>query len=176
MKVLNIFFIVSLTYLIMSCAPFSIDYDYDRDINFAKLRTFDFLPVKVKTNELVIKHFERAVNRELEAKGFMKNQANPDFLIAIHSKKVKKRGVIYDPVVYNSVRRSSFRITNVKYKVYIYKEGTYTLTIRDSQSEEVIWMGTAKDELDYNPSAEEQRQRINITVAKILNNFPPPKE
>ena len=171
MKVLNIFFIVSLTYLTMSCAQFSINYDYDRDINFARLRTFDLLPVKVKTNELVIKHFERAVNRELEAKGFMKNQENPDFLIALHGKKVRKRGIVYEPA-----RRNSFRITNFGNDVYIYEEGTYTLTIRDAQSKEVIWRGSAKGQLEYHPSAEEQMQRINNTVAKILNNFPPPKE
>jgi hypothetical protein len=91
MKVLNIFFIASLTFLTMSCALSLID--YDRDINFARLRTFAWLPVEVQENELVIKNIKGAVNRELEAKGFMKNEGNPDFLIAIRGKKEKKRGV-----------------------------------------------------------------------------------
>ena len=40
MKVLNIFFIASLTYLTMSCELFLVDYDYDRDDKFCQPENF----------------------------------------------------------------------------------------------------------------------------------------
>ncbi len=164
MKVLNIIFLVSLTYLTMSCALLSIDYDYDRDANFARLRTFDWLPVELQEHALVIEHITETVNRELEAKGFMKNQKNPDFLIVIRDKKVKKRDVL---------------TYGTRGNVRVYTEGTYTVDIVDADSKELIWRGTAQRQYDDDPlflSAEKQRKRIYNMVTKILNNFPPPKE
>jgi hypothetical protein len=43
----------------------------------------------------------------------------------------------------------------------------------------LIWRGTAQRQYDDDTlfsSAEKQRQQIYNMVAKILNNFPPPKE
>ena len=167
MKALNILFIVILTYLTMSCAMLitDYDYDYDREANFARLRTFAWRQVKVPANALVIKHIKGAVNRELEAKGFMKNKANPDFLIAIRGKKVKKtEGGFYDTY------------DGYYYEAITWQEGTITLTMRDAKSKAVIWRGTARGRVAENPSSERRRQRIDNAIARILNNFPPPKE
>ncbi len=169
MKVLNILFIVSLTYLTMSCAILitDYDYDYDREANFARLRTFDWSGVNVPTSELVKKHIEGAVNRELEAKGFIRNQANPDFLIGLHGKKVRKTEVVD---IYDEFDREYY------YDTFSWQEGTITLTIKDAKSKAVIWRGTARGRVADNPSSEKRRQRINNAIAGILNNFPPPKE
>ena len=165
MKVLNIFFIASLTYLMMSCAPVYVDYDYDGEANFARLRTFAWHQVKVPANALVIKHIKGAVNSELEAKGFMKNKANPDFLIGLHGKKVNKTdGGFYD------------QYDGYYYEPITWKEGTITLTMRDAKSKAMIWRGTANAAFDYDLSAGERRELIYNVIPKILNNFPPPKK
>ncbi len=168
MKVLNIIFLVSLTFLTMSCALLSIDYDYDRDANFARLRTFDWLPVELPEHALVIEHITETVNRELEAKGFMKNQKNPDFLVVISGRKVKKKGVLS----YVRRRRS--------HRVRRYEEATYTIAILDTQSKEFIWRGTARRQYDDDPplfsGMDKRRQQNYNMLLKILNNFPPPKK
>ncbi len=168
MKILNIIFIVSLTFLTMSCALSLIDYDYDydREANFARLRTFAWLPVELQANALVIKHIEVAVNRELEAKGFMKNQENPDFLIAIHGRKVRKREATW------------YDLQGRKRDVRIYDEGTYRLVIVDADSRATIWEGTALRQSDDDAlffNVEKRNKLIIDMVANILKNFPPPK-
>ena len=155
----------------MSCNPlfkdYFKDYDYDRDANFARLRTFAWLPVKVNASELLIKDIKGAVNIELEAKGFMQNKAHPDFLIAIHFKRMKRK----EALTYSDKGRvRDFRI---------YEERTYTLVIVDADSKAMIWRGTALRKKDDEPlflNAEKRRERTYNTVEKTLNNFPPPEE
>ena len=156
MKTLSILFIVSLTFFTMSCAQLSLDYDYDYDrgTDFARLRTFNLLPVRVQASELVIKNIKEAVNKELEAKGFMLNQASPDFLIAIHGKKVTKG----EAAGFESIDSYSWRgpygrhsrpreLSIARYEAFEWEEGTYTLAILDANSKKLIWRGTVQGEV-----------------------------
>ena len=101
---------------------------------------------------MVKKHIIGAVNKELEAKGFIRNKENPDFLIAIGGKKVRKREAsFYD-------RRGHVR------DVRVYEEGTYALDILDADSEEMIWRGTVQRQSDDDPlfSNAEKTERANL--------------
>ena len=43
MKYLSIFLVFSLLVLIASCSSISVKHDYDREANFANLKTFDWM-------------------------------------------------------------------------------------------------------------------------------------
>lgn len=199
MKKFCTFFILCLMVLTTSCSIITVSYDYDQEADFTRLATFDWLPIPIKarTNELTVKHVKRAVNRELEAKGFKRNPANPDFLIALHVRREKKVDIVDWGYTYaphdryygyhdrfwrspndrywrwprNRFRRPEYR--QKRFELIEYVEGTIILDLVDASSKELIWRGTARGEVDPDRKPEKRREAINKAVAKILENFPP---
>lgn len=76
--------------VITSCSTFLVESDYDREINFASLHTFDWTAQSdnagsnaVQRNTLFERRLKKAVDKELTTNGFQKQTGErPDFLIA----------------------------------------------------------------------------------------------
>ena len=178
-------------FLFAGCASFDVNYDYDQTVDFASIKTFDWMPVFTKPwgNELTVKHIKRAVDNQLEAKGLRMSSAHPDILIALHGGKKKKIdvqewGYAYrDNDFYHSgpfYRRpfygEPFGRDSVEYRrgtdTYEYEVGTIILDFVDTGKKELIWRGMATGVVGTDMTPEE----INTIVAKILINYPPPKK
>ena len=74
---------------LISCSGRLVRSDYDREINFARLETFDWKSESeysgsngLAKNSLFEKRLRKAVEAELVAKNLSKQANNPDFLIA----------------------------------------------------------------------------------------------
>ena len=154
------------------CATVSVNYDYDPDVNFTNLKTFNWLPAP-KLNEkhgLVLNRVKTAVKRELESKGIVMVSDNPDFLIAIHGERQSKVSITdwgYSPGRYGRYWGGG------GIDVYQYEEGTLILDFVDADIKELIWRGTAIGIVDPDLSPEQRTENINNAVAKILEKFPP---
>jgi len=59
--------------------------------------------------------------------------------------------------------------------IYEYEEGTLVLDFVEARSNEMIWRGTASDQVEYyrHANPDKRDQRINKGVREILKNFPP---
>ena len=78
------FFILIFVGFIVGCAHvYDVNYDYDKNADFANLKTYDWMPISQESNasrrnsELV----EDAVDAGLQAKGLEMNSDNPDFFV-----------------------------------------------------------------------------------------------
>lgn len=176
--------------LVVSCATFDINYDYDPEFDFAVLKTYDWMsiPKKHRANELTIKHIKSAVNRELRARGLTMTSENPDVLIALHGGKEKKvdvqewgyayghggyygggpywRGAYgrpYGPETYHYRRGID---------TYEYEVGTLIIDFVEAKKKELLWRGSAFGVVDPHITIEE----INEIIGKILANYPPSKK
>ncbi len=93
MKAFNTFIVLFFIGFMVGCSTtYDVKHDYDRQVNFADLKTFDWIPVPEKAgiNSLVVQRVKKAVNAELQAKGLMMASNSPDFLIAQHLGKKDK--------------------------------------------------------------------------------------
>jgi hypothetical protein len=103
-------------------------------------------------NPFTEQKIRRAVERELTAKGFQKQETNPDFLIdyvlGVQSKRV------------DSYRR-----------YMIYDEGSLVLDFLSTRTKELIWRGRAADWIEGTDIADEAT--INDIVKQMLAKFPP---
>jgi hypothetical protein len=185
-KKIRFFLIIGVLFYTTGCYLYPIKdiyYVYDKKVNYASLRTFDWLPVPTKarmeTREsmLIINQIKGAVNRELEAKGLKVNSSNPDFLIAfLHGGKEKK--VSYIDWGYKSTlgggesgpfsflwRRHIQRIE--------YEEGSFILDFVDPHTKEVIWRVATTHEIIPYATSKKKAEQINRIVPKMLNEFPP---
>jgi hypothetical protein len=174
------------------CAALDVHYDFDREVDFALIKTYDWMSVPQKTpdNELTLKHIKSGFNKQLQAKGLTVTSNNPDVLIALHGGKEKKVdvqewGYAYrDSDYYNTGQYYPYMYPtpypvephgreNVEYRrgtdTYEYEVGTLIIDFVDSKKKELIWRGIATGVVDSNMTAED----IDRIVAKIMENYPP---
>ena len=186
---------------LISCSGRLVRSDYDREINFARLKTFDWKSESeysgsnsLAKNSLFDKRLKKAVETELVAKNLSKQVNSPDFLIAYSvavEDKVNVRsdgfgygygyghGYGYRPGYYRFGYRSRYYgfgygsgyYGNGGLNAYQYKEATLILDFMDPASNELLWRGVYIDEIDESGIMKEDK--INEAVKHILEKFPP---
>jgi hypothetical protein len=162
----------------VGCATLAVDYDYDTTYDFAKLKTYGWMPSPAggQVDDLVEKRFKQTVSTQLEAKGYSPAAESPDFLVALQGtrKAVDAGSVGVGTSIGIPVgSRGSMSVGVGKSKQRVKQEGTLTLNVLDAKTNAIIWEGTASAEIQPKSSPEEQQQRINQVVAELLAHFPP---
>jgi len=173
MKPIRLLIISSLIVVAFGCSTVSFQYDYDTKVNFASLKTFSFMPVPEEANisTLNVKRVQDALCTQLELKGLAMVSENPDFLIAMHLTKKKKK-IVVGNMGYST---SGYFSDSAFAHEFEYEEGTFVLDFVDTQSKELIWRGIAMGEVRTDISSEERVERINVISQDLLSNFPPAK-
>jgi hypothetical protein len=174
MKARFTLFCLMLGLLLTSCSMTSIEYDYDRDFDYSTLKLYEWMdvPADFPANEIVIQRIKRAVDQQMQQKGFEQTTTSPDFYISMQGfvdiiREGVERGVAYRG--YRGYDRTYER----RFEVYEYREGTIALTIINAKTNTLIWEGSATRALDDNPSVETREKTANEVAAKLLSEFPP---
>ena len=107
MKLFKIIVICIFAFYIAGCSSLSVNYDFNQQIDFSRLKTYNWLPFPkdMKINVLNRARFITAVDNNLASKGMVKNSSKPDFMIATHFGKENKIdvtnwGYSYEPNTY----------------------------------------------------------------------------
>ncbi len=166
------------TLAITSCSSVQVASDYDREANFDNYKTYAFFKPgidKAEISDLDKKRILRAIEDEMQAKGFSKSE-NPDILVSIFTKTNENINIYqnnypyggygwgwnpwYWGAGYNTVNRTS--------------EGTLYIDLIDSSDKELVWqgMGTAALAKEVN----RKQERINEIVSRIMEKYPPGME
>ncbi len=165
-----------------SCSSVKVAYDYDKQADFTKYKTYAFTEdvSKMPVDELNRGRIISAVETELAAKGFTKSD-NPDVLIDIFVTAKKRteavantsgtgyRGGYYGRYGYGG----GFSTTTVSYNDYV--DGTLLINMVDKSTEKIAWQGRGTRTLDEDASASKREQNINYAVKQIFTNYPPKK-
>ncbi|VAW70284.1 hypothetical protein MNBD_GAMMA09-1618 [hydrothermal vent metagenome] len=189
MKLYKIIILSSILWL-SACSTLTVSYDYNQQVDFSKLKTYDWIPFPkdMPANELDRARFVTAVEKNLADKGFIKNSADPDFLIATHfgteSKiDITNWGYTYAPNTYytghgygHGYRHDGGYATTGGVSVYEYEQGTLILDFVATESKQLIWRATAKAVVSPASTPEKQTKKINDGVEEILSSFPPEKK
>ena len=161
-KYLSVTFLVSLA---VGCATLAVDYDYDTTYDFAKLKTYDWLPSPAgsQMEDLTEKRFRQALTTQLAAKGYSQAAGSFDFLIALQG--IKKTVDAGSVGVGTSVgipvgNRASMSVGVGKSKQRVKEEGKLMLNVLDAKTSAIIWEGTATADIQPKNSPKEQQQRI----------------
>lgn len=189
------------TYLIISagillfisgCSSIEVTSDYDPAVTFSEFQSYQWIadvPKKtgdprIDNNSLLQNRVTTAVDRELALKGFQKvNSGNADFLVTYHVT-LDKQTEIQTINTYNNYGSGwGWRYGRNYYPgpgfsrnetyVYTYDQGSLIIDIVKPASRELIWRGSATDEVNFSNSPEKKQQKINEAVEKLLEKFPP---
>lgn len=161
--------------LAIGCATLDVDYDYDPGVDFSALRTFDWLPNSDSTvPALTVKRIQTAVTAQLQTKGLRLTSDHPDFLIGINvSERTSDAGNVgVGASIGVPFSRGLFSLGTGRSVPTRKREGTLVLDFvsRDSAP---LWHSSATETIDTGAPPEEQTERINRAVAKMLAHFPP---
>ena len=178
MKIVQTLLALCLMGLIIGCSSvYDVQYDYDRNADFAGIKTYDWLPVpdKADIDSLDVARVKAAVNAQMQTKGLSMTSDNPDIFIAEHlgtKNKINVRDWGYGYSSYGGYWGGHWGSGGVS--VYEYEEGSLILDFVEAKSKKMIWRGVAKAELDDQATPQEREKLVREAVQKILENFPPP--
>lgn len=176
------FFILFLVLATFGCATMKINYDYDRQSDFAKYKTYQLsqesynMAIQELNRDRVIK----AVDNEMVVKGFTKSD-NADIIVDVNiTGKEIQTATATTSGGYGGYRGycgygygGGFSTTQVNYDQYT--EGTMVISFVDGSSKKIVWQGTGTKTLIEDIKAEKREANINYAVQQILKNYPPGK-
>jgi hypothetical protein len=155
--------------------------DFDKDANFAAIKTFD---VKIGTswkNELSEKRIVGQVTQALTGKGWTRNEQNPDALVVLHgATDVQKSldtfytGGYYGGYGYRGWGGMGMGMGSSTTTVREYAVGTLVVDIFDAKSKNLLFRGTASDELS--DKVEKNQKKAAKAFEKMFKKFPPGSE
>lgn len=167
---------------LVGCAtsPGNVDvtFDYDTGANFAALKSYNWMPPtgNAVSDELLVKRIKTTVDSQLQAKGPVPAEANPDFLIGMQLSGKSTYGGSTGVGVSVGIpvgRAGRVSVGGGKSQAIEKKEGQLVLDFVDAKSKSLLWRATAAGAVEPNTTPEQQQQRINAVVAEMLSYFPP---
>ena len=158
-----------------------IRYNYDKDADFSKFKTYKWVEIKGATdpNAITDKDIKQAVESQLATKGLTKVDDNPDLLIgyqvAIGTEKQftsYNSNWGYGPGWYRGGWYGSTGGMTTGQTSTIYN-GMMDLDMYEASKKDLVWRGTATKTIDPNAKPEKQQKNINKAVEKLLKKYPP---
>jgi hypothetical protein len=183
--------VIVLAAIITGCSSMEISYDFDPQANFAGLKTYQWIkepPIptgdpRIDGNTILATRIHEAVDTGLAARGFRKVASDPDFLVAYHVSLDKRQSVQtlnsyygYGPgwgYGYGASYRPGFWAGAPETYVYEYEEGTLILDIVSPKNKELMWRGSAQDEVHFSSTPEKDQTQLDEAVHRMLLKFPP---
>lgn len=174
MKIFKILPVLLLLVVFTSCSSVRVASDYDTKANFNKYQSFAFYKPgidKAEISDLDKKRILRAIESELQAKGFSKSE-NPDLLVSIFTKTSDNVNIYQNNFGYGYGWGWSPWYWNTGFNtVNTTTEGTLYIDLIDASTNELVWQGMGTAALTQD--VERKQKRINEIVAKILEKYPP---
>jgi hypothetical protein len=141
-------------------------YDFDKDKDFSKYKTYKWVPVNNadKTDDLRAIALS-AIDAELATKGFTKTDSDEADLYIDY------------PTTIGSEKQFTSYNTGWGYGPdwgsWLVYAGQLDLSMYDSHTKQLVWRGTASKTLDPKAKPEKKQENMKKTVKKLMKYFPP---
>jgi hypothetical protein len=168
----------ALSFLGAAASAQDVNTDFDRDANFAAIKTFQ---VKVGTswnNPISEKRIVGEIEETLAGKGWTKVDANPDAVVLLHgaTEKQKNLNTFYSGM--GGYGGYGYRgwgamggMGTATTTVSEYLVGTLVVDIFDAKTKALMFRGTASDEISDKP--EKNVKKVEKAASKMFKDFPP---
>ena len=178
--------VVSLTLGAVGVVAQDVRYDFDKEKDFSKYKTYKWVPIKGadQPDDLTAKQITGAIDDVFAKKGLMETDSDTADLYVGYQTAVGTEkqytsyntGWGYGPgwgggwYGYNGGMSSTTTYGSTS-TVYV---GQLDLSIYDPTQKELVWRGVATKTLDPNAKPDKKQKNINKAAEKLLKNYPPP--
>ena len=153
-------------------------YDYDKSATFGAFRTYAFKEGTPTKNELIDKRIVAAIESQLAAKGFVRNDTAPDVFVVFHIAFDEEKdissystGPMYGGYGYGWGGGWGSTSTDVRVREILI--GTLAIDLIDAKKQQVAWRGLGTKEINTNAKPEKRDKNITKAVEKIFKKYPP---
>lgn len=184
MRKLLFTFIALLVLIAGSALAQDVTYNFDKNTDFSKFKTYKWVNIKgaQKPDALTDKQIKEAIDAELSKKGLTKTDAdNADLYIGYQPSIGEEKQITtyntgwgYGPgwgAGYHGGMSSSMSTGQTSTIL----TGQLVLDMYDSANHDLVWRGIASKTLDPKAKPEKRDKNIQKAAAKLLKNYPPPK-
>jgi hypothetical protein len=167
-----------------SAAAQDVRYDFDKDKDFSKYKTYKWVPIKGGDlpDDLTQKAITSAIDAELATKGLTRTDSDSADLYLGYQTAIGQEkeftsfntGWGYGPGWgggwYGYGGMASTTTYGSTSTVYV---GQLDLSMYDQAAKQLVWRGVASKTLDPKAKPEKKQKNIGKAVAKLLKNYPP---
>ena len=153
-------------------------YDFDKTAPFSRFKTYTMRVGTPTKQELIDKRITAAIETQLAAKGFVKNDTAPDVVVLFHVAFDEQKdissfssGPMYGGYGYGWGGGWGSTTTDVRVREIIV--GTLAIDMVDAKSKQMAWRGLGTREIDTNAKPDKRDNNITKAVEKIFKNYPP---
>jgi hypothetical protein len=132
---------------------------------FGSYRTYAWTPGTPSPESIVEQRIHDGVSAQLQAKGLMRVEANPDLYVATH---VTTRTV---PEVIASGFGPWWGYGGGVATVQTYTKGTLVVDLYDASTKKMVWRGVATSTLSSKPS--KNTAKLDKALTKMFERYPP---
>jgi len=170
--------------LLIACSGITVSTDWDPAIDFSQFKSFTILDNKDPSlNRLTEQRIVSALVSELESRGLNQVNTVEKADLAIGYDVTTEQRTSYQTVHNNMGGAYGFHSSSVRLQgtmgtsrttAHTYTVGTLVIGVYETTKKELIWEGSASGTVSTTSRSPEQNQeRINEAVQKILKDFPP---
>ena len=153
-------------------------YDFDKSATFAQFKTYSMKQGTPTKDELIDRRIIAAIETQLAAKGFVRNDAAPDVVVLYHVAMDEEKdissfssGPMYGGYGYGWGGGWGTTTTDVRVRNILV--GTLAIDMVDANRKQVVWRGLGTKEINTSAKPEKREANINKAVEKIFKNYPP---
>ena len=176
MKTLFAALALSLLALPSPAAAQDVKIDFDKAFNFAPVKTYSMTLGTKWGNDLSERRVLTEFDEAIAAKGWKKvPEGQADIQVILHGATQTKHNAntFYSGMGggYGGYRYGGMGMGTATTTVSEYRVGTLVVDMFDSKTKNLVFRGTAEDELSDNP--EKNAKRLEKASTKMFKNFPP---
>ena len=183
MKSLMLAGVVSLFLSVVPASAPDVRYDFDKDKDFSKYKTYKWVAIKDadRPDELTAKQLVAAVDTVLASKGLTKTESETadlyiGYQTAISSEKEftsYNTGWGYGPGWGGGWYGGGMSSTTTYGSTSTVYVGQLDLSMYDPAQKQLVWRGVATKTLDPKAKPDKKQKNIMKAVQKLLKNYPP---
>ena len=171
---MRFFTIIWLAFVVVSCAPIRVNYDFEKSTNFAQYKTYNYYSqMNTGLSALDTKRFLDALDQKMTAKGFALSDT-PDFFIDIKSSEYQEAqrnnvGVGLGGGGGNIGGGISIGLpigqANINRQI--------TIDFVDENKNQLFWQAVSESSFNPKSTPEKREALLNAIAEKVLLQYPP---
>ena len=174
--------ILFLGWMIAGCAV-TVNTIYDESVSYEKYQRFCWFdncqftidgPVYIQKDSATVALYQQAIVEELQRRGYIYDQNNPDFLLHMHIVLDEQEGSLASAYYHGDPDQWEGAIFFGSWddQKYLYLKGSLIIDIADAEEGTMVWRSEAVEYLDITGDISDTHMRRGIK--KVLKKFPPP--
>jgi hypothetical protein len=153
-------------------------YDFDKTAPFSTYKTYAMKDGTPVGQALVDQRIVAAIEAQMSARGFVKNDSAPDVVVLYHIALDKQKDIStfstgggYGPYGYGWGGGWGATTTDVRVRDILI--GTLAIDMVDTSKKQMVWRGLGTKEINTNAKPDKRDENIAKAIEKIFRNYPP---